>query len=195
MFECVIVRGGSVVGSVRAAANAAGAPFTKTAGFLKGMPSGAYTTMRTVGGGTRVFDLSMHMQRLRDSYANLAPRELREAMPRAAEREAIVPSIREAIESLRKHGNPAADGEDGVQDRYVWESERERMFFFSSFFPELEFAYLYPRRSASYFVHFRYLSICTNSPPQKKKKQFTIVVFHNSLLYVPVHTPPQCGCL
>jgi hypothetical protein len=41
--------------------------------FVTSLPRGAYTTMRTVGAGTRVFDLKEHIIRLKDSTRLLTP--------------------------------------------------------------------------------------------------------------------------
>jgi hypothetical protein len=70
--------------------------------FLKAMPNGAYTTMRTVGGATLVFDLSAHVARIRNSYEQLAPAP--KNVPTEQVVADILPSVRAAVGALIKHG-------------------------------------------------------------------------------------------
>jgi hypothetical protein len=120
LFECVVARGGSVVGSIRAgAASPALSPVFSTVGaFLKAMPNGAYTTMRTVGGATLVFDLSAHVARIRNSYEQLAPAP--KNVPTEQVVADILPSVRAAVGALIKHGagiDTLSGGSEGERKR------------------------------------------------------------------------------
>ena len=69
--------------------------------WLEGMPRGAYTTCRTVRGGTSVFELSFHLQRLVDSLELMMTGE-DETLDALTLKEDVLWTIRDAVEGYRE---------------------------------------------------------------------------------------------
>lgn len=105
--------GGAVVSSLegypREKKHAAVCDFSNGVTWLEHMPRGAYTTCRTVRGGTAVFELSFHLQRLVDSLELMIEAsvgeegkvEVETSLNALVLKEDVLWTIRDAVEGYR----------------------------------------------------------------------------------------------
>lgn len=91
--------------------HAAECSFSNGVAWLEGMPRGAYTTCRTVRGGTSVFELSFHLQRLVDSL-ELMMTDDDEPLDALTLKEDVLWTMRDAVEGYRAQHRTTDNDDD-----------------------------------------------------------------------------------